>query len=86
METADALRTPVVIDEDAVEKKAQTAPLPAEPATAAGCPMCHSPGSLSVGWVAKRRGWIIAGAGAVAGTGVALGADWITVGALAPLL
>ena len=48
--------------------------------------MCQSSGSLSPGWLIKHRGWIIAGAAAVAGTGVALGEGWVTIAGLAPLL
>ena len=85
METADALRAPVLVDKSAVEV-AQAAPAPVPPANAAGCPMSYSSGSLSPGWVAKRRGWIVAGAAAVAGTGVALGEGWVTVAGLTPIL
>ena len=84
METVDALRAPAVIDNGAVPTT-HAAPVLATPANAA-CGMCGGSGSLSAGWVAKRRGWIIAGAAAVAGTGVALGEGWLSVSALAPLL
>jgi hypothetical protein len=37
-------------------------------------------------WLAKRRGWVVLGGAAVAGTGLALGEGWATVAGLAPLL
>ena len=84
-ETADALQAPVLADKGAVEM-AQADRTPVPSANAGACPIWHSSGSPSLGWAARRRGWIIGGAAAVAGMGVALGAGWITVGALAPLL
>lgn len=84
METVDALRAPAVIDSRAAQTT-HAAPVPATPANA-GCGMFAGSGSLSAGWVAKRRGWIIAGAAAVAGTSVALGEGWLSLSALAPLL
>jgi uncharacterized membrane protein len=48
--------------------------------------MCHGSGSPSQSWLAKRRGWVVLGLAAVAGTGLALGAGWVTIAALAPLL
>ena len=85
METTDALRAPVVVAKGAAET-AQALPVPMPLAKAARCPMSHSSGSLSPGWVAKRRSWIIGGAAAVAGTGVALGEGWVTVAGLTPIL
>jgi hypothetical protein len=48
--------------------------------------MCHSSASLLPGWLSKRRGWLILGGAAVAGTGVALGEGWVTIAGLTPIL
>jgi hypothetical protein len=85
METADALRAPVAV-ERVVMETAHATPASASTEKAAGCPMCHSSGSLSPAWLQKRRGWIIAGGAAVAGMGVALGEGWVTIAGLAPIL
>jgi hypothetical protein len=55
-------------------------------AQGAGCGMCAISGSPMQSWLAKRRGWVLLGGAAVAGTGLALGEGWVTVAGLAPLL
>lgn len=91
MQTANAAQVPLALERAALETphpvlSPATAEKPVEPAgKSAGCGMC-GPGPLSRGWVAKRRSWIVLGALAVAGTGVALGEGWVTVAALAPIL
>jgi hypothetical protein len=59
------------------------APIPAKPQAhvsteqGAACPMCRGSGSSSPqSWLAKRRGWVLLGEAAVAGTGLALGEGW----------
>jgi hypothetical protein len=48
--------------------------------------MSHGSGSPTQSWLANRRGWVVLGSAAVAGTGLALGEGWVTVAGLAPVL
>lgn len=84
METADSaqIRT-------ATESQSPISAEPRAPVSAAqegACPMCHGSGSSRQSWLAKRRGWVLLGSAAAAGTGLALGEEWMTFTGLAPLL
>jgi hypothetical protein len=48
--------------------------------------MSNGSGSPTQSWLANRRGWVVFGSAAVAGTGLALGEGWVTVAGLAPVL
>src|SRR5260370_36757562 len=83
METANSVQARVSTELEAPMPTKPQAPVSTE--QGAACPMCHSSGSLQ-SWLAKRRGWVLLGGAAVAGTGLALGEGWVTVAGLAPLL
>lgn len=84
METANSLQdrvsteryTPVFAEHQA----------PASAGHGATWPMRHGSGSTGQSWLAKRRGWIVIALLTVAGIGLALGAGWVTVATLLPLL
>lgn len=84
MDGVDLVQARVPTEGEAPVAAKPQAPIAAE--QGASCGMCHGSGSPSLSWVGKHRGWVLLGGAAVAGTGLALGAGWVTVSALAPLL